>query len=293
MAEEIKKENNLTIKKFIKIFLLIIVGICIIFYSFIRFVEPKMLKINEYAVIDTSLPKEFNGFKIVHFSDIHYGSSINDEALKKIVNKINELKPDVIVYTGDLLNDSINLNEDNFNTIKDILVELKSTIKKYAVIGDSDYVNKDNYLKIMSEAGFTILENENDLVFYKGNTPLQFIGTSSMLENEFNINEAIKTETNDMEYFKIWLNHEPAVIDKIIDKDLRPNLLLTGHTLGGLMKFPMNSYLLKQDGISKYTDNYYRKKKINMYISNGLGTYKYNVRFMNSPSINLYRLYNE
>lgn len=291
MIDVEKKESK--IKNILKIFLFICIIIGTLFYLYIRYIEPNIIKINEHAIIDTSLPKEFNGLKIVHFSDIFYGTTISDSELENIVKKINELKPDVIVYTGDLLDDSIKLNEDNISSIKDILKNLNAKLRKYAVIGNSDYINKNTYLEIMNEAGFRVLENENELIYYKGNNPLQFIGTSSILEGESDIDKAITTENNDIEYFKIWLNHEPAILDTIIDKDLRPNLILSGHTLGGLINIPFKGSLLEQDGISNYTDNYYRKKKINMYVSNGLGTYKYNVRFMNVPSINLYRLYSE
>lgn len=292
MNEEVKNESSKT-KKILKSFLFILLLIGILFYLYIGHIEPNIIKINEQAIINTELPSEFNGFKIVHFSDIHYGSTINDKGIETIAKKINELNPDIVVYTGDLLDDSINLSEDNIKNIKSNLKKVKATIKKYAVIGDSDYINKDMYLEIMNEAGFTVLENENDLVYYKGNTPLMFIGTSSILEGENDIDKAVTTENNDIEYFKIWLNHEPAIFDTIIDKDLRPNILLTGHTLGGLINIPFYGYILDQDGISKYTKNYYHKKKISMYTSTGLGTYKYNVRFMNTPSINFYRLYNK
>lgn len=292
--EEVKENIKPSkFKKFLKIFLVLFILLGVTFYLYIRYLEPSIIKINEQAIIDSRLPEEFNGLKIVHFSDIHYGNTINDKGIDKIVKKINKLSPDVIVYTGDLLNDSINLKDDNFKSLEKGLKKLKSSLKKYAVIGDADYINKDKYVEIMSNAGFVVLENQNDLLFYKSNNPIEFIGTSSMLENELDIDKAITTETNDTEYFKIWLNHEPAIIDDIINKDLRPNILLTGHTLGGLINIPFNGYLLKQDGIDKYTDSYYHKKKISMYVSNGLGTYKYNVRFMNTPSINLYRLYNE
>jgi predicted MPP superfamily phosphohydrolase len=119
-----------------------------------------------------------------------------------------------------------------------------------------------------------------------------FIGTSSLLDYDTNILEAVKTEEDNQEYFKIWLNHEPTIMDELIDNDIHPNIILVGHTLGGLINTPFTSNILKQDGINNYTKNYYHKKKMSMYISNGLGTHKYNVRFLNPPSINLYRLYN-
>lgn len=284
--------NNSKIKRFLKVFLFLFLFVIISFYVYIRYIEPKIIKVNEFAVIDSSLPDEFNGFKIVHFSDIHYGNTINDQNFENIAKKINALRPDVLVYTGDLFDDSILLNDEDIIKIKEQLKNINASIKKYAIIGNSDYINKDTYLEIMRDANFIVLENENDFLYYKGNTPILFIGTSSMIEHEMDVDKAVSFENNDIEYFKIWLHHEPAIMDELIKNDLHPNLLLTGHTLGGLIHIPFYRDLLQQDGISQYTQSYYSKNKIHMYVSNGLGTYKYPIRFMNVPSINFYRLYN-
>lgn len=280
-------------KKKWKIFLILGLFLIGAFIIYIHIIEPKLFITHEEAIVDSELPIEFNGFKIVQFSDIHYGSTINDKELKKIVSMINELKPDVIVYTGDLLDDSINMKEENYEQIATILSDLKATLKKYAVIGNSDYINKDKYIEIMEKAQFKVLQNENDLLYYKGNMPIQFIGTSSSLEQEMDIEKATQIDNNDLTFFKVWLHHEPIIFDTLLETELRPNVILTGHTLSGLVQIPFYGSLLNQDGVDKYTDNYYHRKKMSMYISNGLGTYKYPIRFLNFPSITLYRLYNQ
>ena len=290
--EIIVETNDSKFKKPLKIFLSLFLFLLISFYLYIRHVEPNLIKIDEQAIIDASLPEEFNGFKIVHFSDIHYGSAINDRELKQIVKKINGLKPDVVLFTGDLLNDTMHINDTNIETIKEILKQIKAKFRKYAIIGNSDYITKEKYVEIMNESNFIVLENANDFIYYKGNVPLEFIGTSSILSDENNIEDAMVTEADSNSYFKIWLHHEPIIIDELIKKDIHPNLIFTGHNLGGLINIPFYGYLLNQDGINKYKESYYRKKRIQMYISNGLGTYKYPVRFMNAPSIYFYRLYN-
>ncbi len=281
------------IKKVLKTVLLFFLLLIIFFFVYIFWIEPKILVVKEEAIVDKKLPVEFNGFKIVHFSDIHYGKTINDKELKRIVKKINELKPDVIVYTGDLFDDSINYTDQNFDSIQNILSDLQASIHKYAVCGNSDYINKDKYIEIMQHASFTVLDNSNELIYYKGNTPIQFIGTSSILEQECDITKAIQTNENDTEYFKIWLSHEPVLFDTLLENNIRPNIIFAGHTLNGLINIPFYGYLLNQEGINKYQKHYYHKKQISMYITNGLGTYKYPIRFLNPPSISLYRLYNE
>ncbi len=284
------KEEKPKHKK-LKIIILTITTILVLFFIYVYFIEPKRVIVKEIPVTDEKLPQEFNGFKVVQFSDIHYGNAINEKELDNIVNKINKLKPDILVYTGDLLDDAIILQEDSYIKIKEKLSKLEAKFRKYAVIGDSDYVNKEKYVEIMTESGFTVLENSHDYIYYKGNNPIVVIGTSSILEQENNIELAATLEDN-ASYFQIWLNHEPMIFDSILDQGYRPNLLLTGHTLGGLIHIPYYGPLIIQKDAAMYKDDYYHKKRVNMYVSNGLGTYKYNVRFLNTPSISLYRLYN-
>ncbi len=292
IIEEKNQEQKIENKKsFWKPFLLLFFFLIISFYIYIRFIEPKFFQVHEYSIIDSSLPETFNGFKIVHFSDIHYGLTIDKKELSTIVDKINEIHPDVVVFTGDLFDDSIHIKDESYEDMQNILVNIQAKFKKYAVLGDKDYIDKDKFLEIMHTAGFQVLENTHDFLYYHGEIPIEFIGTSSLLEKENNVEQALTTE-NDIEYFKIWLNHEPLLFDTLIEKDIHPNLLLTGHTLGGLVSIPFYGYLVKQEGIGNYYNTFYHKKRITMYNSNGLGTYQYPIRFLNAPSINFYRLYN-
>ncbi len=280
-------EKRSLLKKVLFFFFIII----LLFYFYIRFIEPNSIKIYEYAVIDEQLPDSFDGIKIIHFSDVLYGSTINTKNLQQVIKKINDLKPDIVIFTGDLFNSSIKLNDMAIESIKEELKQIQVTLKKYAVIGNSDYTDKETYLEIMNDAGFLVLENTFDLLYYGGNDPLMFVGTSSSLEQEQDINASITSEEETQDYYKIWLNHEPIIMDELANTENKPNLIFSGHTLGGLIKMPFIGYLLKQNGISTYTDSYYAYDNMKMYISKGLGTYKYNVRFKNMPSINLYRFY--
>lgn len=283
--KEIKKGS--TFKKILLIFLLLLV----LFYLYIRFGEPNRLIVKEYAIVDNNLPYSFHGMKIVHFSDILYGTTLNEKNLEKVVEQINSLKPDVVLFTGDLLNSSIKLNEESKNRLKEILKNIEATYKKYAVVGDNDYIDKNIFNDIMESAGFFILNNKNDFLYYGGNDPLLFIGTNSLLEKEYDLKTAYTSNEDITSVYKIWLSHEPIILDELEKENITPNLIFTGHTLNGLMKTPFRGTLLKQQGVNHYLNNVYKEENTSMYISSGLGTYKYSVRFLNPPSINLYRLY--
>ena len=127
MEEEILEETNLTRKKmrFIPKLLLTILFMIIIFLCYIHFLEPRLIVTEEVAIIDKAIPKSFNGFKIAQISDIHFGRTTNEKELEKTVRKINEMKPDIVIFTGDLFDDYINLSEDNIKFLINIIDKMK------------------------------------------------------------------------------------------------------------------------------------------------------------------------
>lgn len=292
MQEEIivnkeKEKKGSSFKKVVVLFFFFL----LFFYCYIRFAEPNFLITKEYAIVDNNLPYSFHGLKIVHFSDILYGTSINEKKLENVVNRINELKPDIVLFTGDLFNNNIDTKSINKNDLIAILSKINASYKKYAVIGDNDYMDKLSYIEIMESANFMVLNNKNDVFYYNGNEPLQFIGTNSLLDKEYDVWQALTSIEDNTNAYKIWISHEPTILDELTKQNISPNLIFTGHTLNGLIKMPFKGYLLNQEGIENYTDNDYDINGTKMYISSGLGTLKYNVRFFNPPSISFYRLY--
>jgi len=90
----------------LKIFLIVIIIIltlvvCTILYS--RYIGTSGIEVKERKIVNSKLPESYKGLKIVHLSDIHYGKTINKKKLNKIIDKINLIKPDLVVFTGDLI----------------------------------------------------------------------------------------------------------------------------------------------------------------------------------------------
>ena len=102
--EEQEKEEKVERKShfFIKFLMLIIVIICSL-YFYAKYVGVKGLVVKEYRINSEILSENFDGIKIVHFSDILYNSTFDLNDFKELVSNINKLKPDIIVYTGDLI----------------------------------------------------------------------------------------------------------------------------------------------------------------------------------------------
>ena len=270
-----------------KIFIAIVI-FCLLLACYMLFLEPKLLVTHEYAVVHESIPDSFNGFKIVQFSDIHFGRTTNEKEVAKVVEEINLQKPDLLVFTGDLFDSYINLSEGNVQFLKSELAKTSATLGKYAIRGDSDYLNIALYEEIMKEAGFIILDNQNIPIYYKGTTPIYLSGIPTISEGNQDLTKAFAKELEGS-YYQILLMHEPILFQEVKSKS---QLVLAGHSLGGLIHLPFMGGVFKKENVEDYERGKYLDGSSVMYVSNGIGTEDLSVRFLNVPSISLYRLYN-
>ena len=266
-----------------KIFVIIFILLLLIFL-WARYINTKGLKVNEYGIVNKELPSSFHGLKIVHFSDIKYGQTTNLEDIKNLVKKINKLNPDIVIFTGDLYNKNINPSEKEIKNITKQLNKIETNLYKYAVSGDSDKKNYNEYKNIMEDANFILLNNSNELLYYKSKTPIKIVG----LTNTKDLEDSFKEETAEQS-FTIALLHKPDQIDEI--KDYRIDIAFAGHSLGGQLKVPFLGGIIKKTGAKKYIDSYYNVDDTELYVSSGIGTDNIKFRTFNKPSINLYRLY--
>ena len=294
LEEQIEKEKRkeITHKRvsiFLKIFL-IFLSIFIILTLYMHFIGTKGLIVREYKVESTILPDSFHGFKIVHFSDLHYLTTIHKKEMEQIVNKINQLKPDIVVFTGDLVDYKKEATEQDIQDLVVNLNKIEVTTGLYAIKGNHDYEN--NYFEdTFQKTDFKILNKSYALVYHKGNTPILLTGVGSILKNDCEVDLAFSYSEMDNLY-TVSLLHEPDVIDYIQDK-YRVDLALAGHSHNGQVRFPGVGAIMKVNEGKKYPNSKYELGSTKLYVSGGLGTSIYEFRLFNRPSINLYRLIKE
>lgn len=277
---------------FLKLFFIIVLIIgLIIAYGF--FIEPKLITVKEQKITINNWPNNFNGFKIVHISDIHYGRVFDDESFQKLIDSINEQKPDIVVLTGDLIDKDTKMTTNMANKISKLLNKINATTGKYAINGNND-LNFDEWINIVTEGGFKDLNNTYDTIYKDGYSNI-FIAGASTVEDKLSINDKLKTSIDylnsfekDGPIYKILLLHEPDVID---DMSVNPfDLILAGHSHAGQVRLPFIGAIILPDGAKKYYDSHYKIENSDLYISNGLGVSNYNFRLFNTPSYNVYRL---
>src|SRR5574344_2545441 len=271
-----KKKPNKIKKILFGLFLLIA-----LFFLYIRFIGTYGFNVNEYAVYSDTLPQNFNGFKIIQLSDIHYGSMSKDK-LQKIVDDVNNNKPDIVVFTGDLYDEYSNLTETNKADLKEVLNKIEAKLGKYAVSGNHDY-SFDGYEQLIEDAGFTYLNSTSKIIYNNGDLPIEIVGYPSYIKDTPNYDYQVS------DYYKIGLIHEPDAIDSILDKNF--DLVLAGHSHGGQVRLPFIGALYTPPGSKKYYNEYYKVNNTNLYVSYGLGTVMLPFRYFDRPSYNLFRLY--
>ena len=290
MEQEEKKTKRK--KRIIKLTIIIFIFLLLIslLYSYMRFIGTKGLVVREYKVASSKLPESFHGFKIVHFSDLHYLSTINKNDLKNLVTNINKLKPDIVVFTGDLTDRFIKINSNDLNDIIELLNKINVTTGLYAVKGNHDY-DTNNFDSVFSQTDFKILNNSYDLIYYHGNTPILITGVGSKIKGDMDISTAYSYNEMD-NIFTISLLHEPDYIDDIITTN-NVDLALSGHSHNGQVAIPFIGAIKTVKGGRKYPNRHYKIYDTDLYVSGGLGTSKLKIRFFNRPSINFYRLVKE
>ena len=289
-----KEEKNEIRKRRIKIIIKTIITLLIIsftFYSYTTYISTVKIKVREYRIINEKIPQSFNGLKVIQLSDIHYGSTIFLDKMKEIKKKVNIRKPDIVVFTGDLLYKSYNLSAKEQESLIKQLKEIQAPLGKYAILGDED---NEKTTTIFNQSNFTILRNEYDLIYQDQNTPILLIGLSSN-KKEQDIAKAynyFNQESYNSNIYTITLLHEPDTVDTIMS-NYTTDLFLAGHSHNGNIRIPfINKSIYKVEGAKKYDQDYYQIKNSNLYISSGLGTTN-GIRLFCRPSINFFRLSNK
>ena len=273
-----KKKLRLWVKIVIA---LVVITTLIILDGF--FINSHGFKVNEIALYE-NISDKYNGLKLVQISDIYYGNTVNKDELKRIVNNINLIKPDIVFFTGDLMYKD---NKDSTD-VANILSKINTELGKYYITGDNDY-NDDMIDDILNKSGFNSLNNKYELI-YKDKDPILISGISTK-KDKTNIEDKLKDTyeyLNNNSNYSILIMHEPNNIDKI-DYD-KFNLILAGHTKGGVVRIPLLGGIILPEDNYLYGKDYYKKKDTKIYISNGLGNDEVNFRLLNKPSFNFFRL---
>lgn len=250
-----------------------------------------------------NLPAAFKGLKIVHISDIHSGSFNNKEAVMKGVYKIMKEQPDLILFTGDLVNNTA----DEMDAYMDVFNKLEAPLGVYSTLGNHDYgdyapwgneedkhSNLEKLKQIHAELGWRLLMNEH-VVLEKGTDKIAVIGIENWsAKARFpKYGDMKKATAGTEEYpFKILLSHDPSHWKaQVLEHYPGIDLMLSGHTHG--MQFGVEIPGFKWSPVQyvyKEWSGLYEKAAQKLYVNRGFGFLGYPGRVGILPEITVLEL---
>ncbi|MDE6576964.1 MAG: metallophosphoesterase [Muribaculaceae bacterium] len=239
----------------------------------------KRVTVENVEIISDRLPAAFDGYRIVQLSDFHIGTySLSPGTVEKIVEEVNALNPDLILFTGDLVNVSPNEVEEFVGILK----RLKARDGIYSVLGNHDYCLYRDYklpdtpekelaklTAVEKEIGWRLLRNES-VEIVKGNDSIAIVGVENAGSRSFidrsDLPAAVKGLPKDE--YKILLSHDPTHWRREVLPKSDIDLMLAGHTHA--MQFKLFGWSPSEWTYPEW-GGLYEEGRRKLYVSTGIG----------------------
>lgn len=260
-----------------------------------------MIDVNQVELEIPGLPHSFNGTKIVQISDLHVGTWQSDtNFVSKVVDAVNDLNPDIVVFTGDL----VNSRADELVPFMPVLSRIKASNGVYSIMGNHDYgdyyrwkddnqkAENENLLKqLQGKIGWKMLNNDHDFIA-KGNDTIVMIGVENIGEPPFKTHGNLKKAYSDVDddKTKILLSHNPRHWTDSISGNPNTNIALTlsGHTHA--MQIEVFGYSPAVFKYPTWKGLFTDSKGQNLYVNIGVGEVGLPMRIGAIPEITVFTL---
>jgi len=270
-------------RKGIRIALLLLVLLIVSCLVWGFFIEPNRLVVNQQSIQIDTWPKELGGFRIALIADLHTGGWFIDEnKLRLIVDRTNQLNPDLVVLLGDYVApNSWHSRRVEPEITAGVLKDLRAPLGVYAVLGNHDWwYNGAKVRRAFEQNGIPVLEDEVVEIRWRDKS-FWLAGLADLWTRPQQIDETIAKAPPGSTM--IALTHNPDIFPR-----LPPNvpLLLAAHTHGGQVSIPLiGTPIVPSRFGSKYTAGHVFENGHHMFVTTGIGTSILPVRFRVPPEI--------
>lgn len=240
-------------------------------------------RVRRETIFFPDLPKAFDGFKITQITDVHSGSFTDADGVQKGLDLVNAQQGDVILFTGDLVNN----HASEMDRWIPAFAGLNAPLGKYSVLGNHDYgdymhwdsteakhANLARLKDVHSEIGFRLLLDEA-ITIKKGTETITLLGVENWGKGGFHKYGDLKKATADVpeDAFKVLMSHDPSHWEGVtLDHHQHIHLTLSGHTHG--MQFGIELFGLKWSPIKyvyKQWAGLYNNRGRFLYVNRGFG----------------------
>ena len=244
--------------------------------------EANSLTVERIPISLKRLPKNLDGFRVVHLSDIHHSPFTDLEHITRAVETANELKPDMFVLTGDF----VSHEAEYIAPAAKALGELKSEFGSFACLGNHDHwTNAEAVTNFLRHENIRVLINEGFRFTARGSS-FWLGGVDDYMVGKTDLRAALKGSFPDE--LKLLLAHNPKILNRAARASV--DLIFSGHTHGGQVKLRAGDEKRILPRRRKFSSGLYRRKETQIYITRGIGTVVLPVRYGCPPEISLLEL---
>lgn len=283
--QAINRREGITLKKR---FWFNLILICLVLFAIQLYVDNNVIEVSNYEVSFENLPNEFDGTVLLHVSDLH--SKLFGTDNEQLYEKIEEINPDYIMLTGDM----VNASDTDFSVFYDFAEKIGAEYETYYIVGNHELaLSQDNYTEIINtitEFGVKVLDNETVALTKNGETINlhgMWYNSKYYVSEEFTIEAMNKIMGEEDENFDILLTHNPKGFE--VYSDWGAELTLTGHVHGGMVRLPYVGAIFAPERtlFPKYSEGVYSIENSHMVVSRGLGRGLTGFRLFNKPELDV------
>lgn len=251
------------------------------------FYEPRHIIVEKRVVALKGLPDAFEGFKICQITDVHHSLFISLDFVRCVVEMANGLKPDLMVLTGDYVDDSPKYIVPAVTALS----RLQSPYGVLSILGNHDHMAGAELTKeVLRKCSVPVITNSHRLIEKAGKT-ICVAGVDDLLEGAQDLKAALEGVPVDIP--RILLSHNPDYAETM-PKNERVDLVLAGHTHGGQIRLPFSIAPVTMSRYGqKYTGGLVKLAHTQVYVSRGIGVVGLPIRFNCPPEITLITLTKE
>jgi predicted MPP superfamily phosphohydrolase len=269
----------------------IIIGVLssLILASYLIWLDASSWSLHRYQVKSeviqsTQLPSSFQNIRIVFISDLHAYAHADAGELEKILQTVNKLAPDILIFGGDLIDAQAPvLSEDQVNEMSNFLKLMDAPLGKFAVLGLDDMGQVDVVRQIYGLSDFELLENRSLNLYNGSGKNIVLAGVTPDLSQSSDL----AFLAPDAGSFTILVSALPDIVSQLTDQDA--DLILSGATHGGQVYIPLIGPMYKIGDMQHISGKFVIGSRT-LIVSNGLSTSKFDYRLFADPDLISIRL---
>ena len=252
-------------------------------------IERHWIEVTPLEIQLPGLPSAFDGFKIVQLSDIHLDEFTEPSLLRSSIDRINRLRPDIVLLTGDFVSYEISPRKFSLKSAwqcAEMLSQLKCP-ERYAVLGNHDHwLSGDEVTRALTAHGIPVLTNSHVPMVRQGSR-IWVAGIDDPVCGRPDPETAVPASIRNPEEPVILMCHAPDYADDLMARPVGKSisLMLSGHTHGGQVRLPFAGALQLPPGGRKYVEGLFRLGSMQLYVNRGIGTVGIPFRFACPPEI--------